>query len=54
VVSPLKPSGIISLDGNRLNVVTEGDFVDTEEKVRVVKVDGFRIVVRPEDGEENS
>jgi membrane-bound serine protease (ClpP class) len=48
VISPLKPSGIALLDGDRLNVVTEGDFIETGQKVRVVAVDGFRIVVQPE------
>ena len=48
VISPLKPSGIALLDGDRVDAVTEGDFVEVGSKVRVVKVDGFRIVVQPE------
>lgn len=48
VISPLKPSGIALLGGDRLNVVTEGDFIESGQKVRIVAVDGFRIVVQPE------
>lgn len=47
-VSALKPSGIVLVEGTRLNVVTEGEYVEAGEKVRVVKVDGFRVVVQVE------
>lgn len=45
-VTPLHPSGIISIDGQRLDVVSDGDFIDVNTAVEVVKVDGNRIVVR--------
>ena len=44
----LRPSGTALIDGERLDVVSEGDFVEPGQKVRVVKVEGLRIVVRPE------
>lgn len=44
--SVLRPAGIADFDGVRLNVVTEGGFVDQGAKVKVVRVDGARIVVR--------
>ncbi len=47
-VSPLRPSGTAEIDGVRLPVVTEGDFVPTGARVQVVMVQGNRIVVRPE------
>ena len=43
--TPLRPAGIADLDGVRLNVVTEGDFIERGMPVRVVRVDGNRIVV---------
>ncbi len=45
-VTPLRPSGIIDIDGERLNVVTEGDFIDKNTKVKIVKVAGNRIIVK--------
>ena len=43
--TPLRPAGIADLDGVRLNVVTEGDYIESGTPVRVVRVDGNRIVV---------
>jgi membrane-bound serine protease (ClpP class) len=48
-LSPLKPSGIAQIGGERVNVVTEGDFIDTGQKVRVVAVEGMRVLVQPEE-----
>ena len=47
VVSPLRPSGIAEIDGTRVDVVSEGGFVETGTSVDVIRVDGNRIVVRP-------
>lgn len=44
--SVLRPAGIADFDGVRLNVVTEGGFVEQGARVKVVRVDGARIVVR--------
>ena len=41
----LRPAGIAEIDGMRMNVVTEGDFIDADEKIRVAGVEGNRIVV---------
>ena len=43
--TPLRPAGIADLDGVRLNVVTEGDYIERGAPVRVVRVTGNRIVV---------
>ena len=43
--TPLRPAGIAELDGVRLNVVTEGDFIERGATVRVVRVSGNRVVV---------
>ena len=44
-LTPLRPAGIADLDGVRLNVVTEGDYIERGAPVRVVRVTGNRIVV---------
>lgn len=43
--TPLRPAGIAELDGVRLNVVTEGDFIEKGASVRVVRASGNRVVV---------
>ena len=45
--SVLRPAGIGDFDGVRLNVVTEGGFIEKGEPIEIVRVDGSRIVVRP-------
>lgn len=44
--SPLRPSGIATIEGERVDVVSDGDFIDAGEPVAVIRVDGNRIVVR--------
>lgn len=45
-LTPLRPAGIASFDDERVDVVTEGSFIDQDSEVIVVKVEGSRIVVR--------
>ena len=45
--SVLRPAGIGDFDGVRLNVVTEGGFIECDAAIEIVRVDGARIVVRP-------
>jgi len=42
----LRPAGTVDFKGVKLDVVTEGDFISKGEKVKVIKVQGRRIVVR--------
>ncbi len=42
----LRPAGIAEFDGVRLNVVSEGEFVAANTKVRIEQVDGAKIMVR--------
>ena len=44
-LTDLRPSGIASIDGERLDVITEGGFIDKAERIRVVRSDGYRHVV---------
>src|SRR5690606_13537883 len=45
-LGPLRPSGKMFIEDDIVEVVTEGDFVASETPVRVVAVQGRRIVVR--------
>jgi membrane-bound serine protease (ClpP class) len=45
-MSPLRPAGVAHLDGERIDVVSEGEFIEAGESIEVIRVDGNRIVVR--------
>lgn len=42
----LRPAGTVDFDGVKLDVVSEGDFIPKDTEVKVIKVEGRRIVVR--------
>ncbi len=44
--SVLRPTGIADFDGVRLNVSSEGGFISAGTKVRIIKVEGSKILVR--------
>jgi membrane-bound serine protease (ClpP class) len=44
--STLRPAGIADIEGERVDVVSDGEFIDAGEPIAVVRVDGNRIVVR--------
>ena len=44
--SPLRPAGIAEIEGERVDVVSDGEMVDAGQFVEVTRVDGNRIVVR--------
>jgi membrane-bound serine protease (ClpP class) len=45
-VSTLRPAGIADIEGRRVDVVSDGEFIEAGEPVRVDHVDGNRVVVR--------
>ena len=45
-VTPLRPTGVAEIDGERIEVVTEGDFIASGSEVRVVAMDRRRYFVR--------
>ncbi|HLX26837.1 MAG TPA: NfeD family protein [Candidatus Cybelea sp.] len=49
-VSFLRPAGIASIDGRRIDVLTEGEFIAQGTPVRVVRVEGARVFVEPAAG----
>ena len=46
-VTPLRPSGTVLIDDKRIDAVAEGTFINANVDVKVVYVEGTRIVVRP-------
>lgn len=46
VISYLRPAGIVDIDGVHLDVISEGQYIEPGVKVKVVSVNGSRIVVR--------
>lgn len=45
-LSPLRPSGVAEIDGERLEVQTEGGFIAADSKIKVVAIDSRHIFVR--------
>jgi len=41
----LRPAGTAIIDGGKFSVVTEGDFIEKNSRIRVDKIEGYRIVV---------
>lgn len=45
-ITPLRPAGTIEIDDERIDVVSEGEFLDKNVAVEVIHVEGMRVVVR--------
>ena len=41
----LRPAGRVKFDNNILDVVTEGEFIDIDKKVKIINIEGNRIIV---------
>ncbi len=46
-LSPLRPSGFVRIGTQKYEVVSDGDFVERNQRVVVTAVEGTKIVVRP-------
>ena len=46
VVTTCRPVGNVDFDGVKLEVVTQGEFLEKGEKVEVVEIEGNRVVVK--------
>ena len=44
-ITMLRPSGTAMIEGEKISVVTDGDFVDKNTRIRVKQVEGYRVVV---------
>ncbi|MBI3417721.1 MAG: hypothetical protein HY043_20710 [Verrucomicrobia bacterium] len=45
-ISALRPSGMALINGQRIDVITEGPHVESGAAVKVIAVEGLRVVVR--------
>jgi membrane-bound serine protease (ClpP class) len=45
-VSPLRTAGIADIEGERVDVVSDGEFIEPGAPIVVTRIDGNRIVVR--------
>jgi membrane-bound serine protease (ClpP class) len=45
-LTPLRPAGIILVEGKKYDVVTEGDMIAKGSEVKVIKVEGNKIYVK--------
>lgn len=46
VVSELRPSGFVRIDGKKYDVLSAGDLIEKGKEVEVINVSGMRIVVK--------
>ncbi|MCR8641982.1 nodulation efficiency protein NfeD [Paenibacillus sp. N1-5-1-14] len=45
-LTPLRPAGTASIDGTRVDVVTQGEFIASGSQIEVIQVEGVRVVVQ--------
>ena len=45
-ITALHPSGIVLIEGKRIDVTAEGMFIDKDKKIKVVKVEGNKVSVK--------
>ena len=45
-LTPLRPAGAALISGHRVDIVTQGEFVEPETDIEVIFVEGTRVVVR--------
>jgi membrane-bound serine protease (ClpP class) len=52
-LTPLRPAGTAVIDGKHVDVVTEGQMIERGTPVRVIAVEGLRVVVREFNANQN-
>lgn len=45
-LTPLRPTGRAVIEGNAQDVITQGEFIDKDKQIRVVRVEGSKIIVK--------
>jgi membrane-bound serine protease (ClpP class) len=48
-ITPLRPSGMVEVNGKKLNAITRGEYVDSNTKIKIISVEGNKIVVEAVD-----
>ena len=51
-LTSLRPSGLTEFDGRRVDTISEGVIIEPDTLVRVIDVEGYRVVVREINSEE--
>lgn len=51
-LSPLRPTGIILIEGKRLEAATDGVFVENNKDIVVIRIEGNKIIVREKSNED--
>ena len=46
VIAPLRPAGTAVIDGERVDVVSFGDYIDKDAEIEVVKIEGSKLLVK--------
>ena len=46
----LRPSGLATIDDERIDVVTEGEVIQKDQPIKVIEIEGNRIVVAMDHG----
>ena len=49
-LSQLRPAGTADFNGDRLDVVTEGGFIPSGARIKIIAVEGTRVIVREATG----
>ena len=45
-VTHLRPAGVVKIDKHRYDVVTQGEYIENEAPIKVIQVEGNRVVVK--------
>ena len=45
-LTPLRPTGRATIEEKTLDVITEGEFIDKDKVIKVIKIEGNKIIVR--------
>ncbi len=45
-LTTLRPAGTADFDGRRVDVVTEASYIEHGKKIKVIKVEGHKVIVR--------
>ncbi len=46
VIAPLRPAGTAIIDGERMDVVSFGDYIDKDAEIEVVRIEGSKLLVK--------